>query len=130
MATEALQLSTLLLPPPNRRRLQLLMRLMARVCQNPHLPPLNDTIMTRTLVQMPVFVSVLVLPATVQTIFQRRYRWWIFIMKLEIKNIIGFVHWNLRFLEQTRQPIGKKDVENTEQTRLPAWSEKANSTWS
>uniref|UniRef100_A0A3P8VIG8 DEP domain containing 1B n=1 Tax=Cynoglossus semilaevis TaxID=244447 RepID=A0A3P8VIG8_CYNSE len=49
VATEALQLSTLLLPPPNRRRLQLLMRLMARVCQNPHLPPLNDTIMTRTL---------------------------------------------------------------------------------
>uniref|UniRef100_A0A8C5EIM9 DEP domain-containing protein 1B-like n=1 Tax=Gouania willdenowi TaxID=441366 RepID=A0A8C5EIM9_GOUWI len=53
MATEALQVSCLLLPPPNRRRLQLLLRLMARVCQNVHLPPLNDTIATRTLmVQM------------------------------------------------------------------------------
>ncbi|XP_074510834.1 DEP domain-containing protein 1B-like [Sebastes fasciatus] len=53
VATEALQLSCVLLPPPNRRRLQLLLRLMARVCQNPHLPPLNDTIATRTLmVQM------------------------------------------------------------------------------
>lgn len=53
VATEALQVSTLLLPPPNRRRLQLLLRLMARVCQNPHLPPLNDAIATRTLmVQM------------------------------------------------------------------------------
>ncbi|XP_076006463.1 DEP domain-containing protein 1B-like [Genypterus blacodes] len=53
VAAEALQVSCLLLPPPNRRRLQLLLRLMARVCQNPHLPPLNDTIATRTLmVQM------------------------------------------------------------------------------
>ncbi|XP_010728442.3 DEP domain-containing protein 1B isoform X3 [Larimichthys crocea] len=53
VATEALQVSCLLLPPPNRRRLQLLLRLMARVCQNPNLPPLNDTIATRTLmVQM------------------------------------------------------------------------------
>lgn len=52
VATEALQLSTLLLPPPNRRRLQLLLRLMARVCQNPHLPPLNDAIATRTLVHV------------------------------------------------------------------------------
>ncbi|KAF3691609.1 DEP domain-containing protein 1B [Channa argus] len=53
VATEALQVSCLLLPPPNRRRLQLLLRLMARVCQNSHLPPLNDTINTRTLmVQM------------------------------------------------------------------------------
>lgn len=51
VATEALQVSCLLLPPPNRRRLQLLLRLMARVCQNPHLPPLNDSIATRTLVQ-------------------------------------------------------------------------------
>lgn len=53
VATEALQVSSLLLPPPNRRRLQLLLRLMARVCQNPHLPPLNDTIATRTLVHIP-----------------------------------------------------------------------------
>ncbi|XP_061574209.1 DEP domain-containing protein 1B isoform X1 [Cololabis saira] len=53
VATQALQVSCLLLPPPNRRRLQLLLRLMARVCQNPHLPPLNDTVPTRTLmVQM------------------------------------------------------------------------------
>uniref|UniRef100_A0A3Q3W673 Rho-GAP domain-containing protein n=1 Tax=Mola mola TaxID=94237 RepID=A0A3Q3W673_MOLML len=53
VATEALQVSCLLLPPPNRRRLQLLLRLMARVCQNPHLPPLNDSVATRTLmVQM------------------------------------------------------------------------------
>ncbi|XP_038145100.1 DEP domain-containing protein 1B [Cyprinodon tularosa] len=52
-ATEALQVSCLLLPPPNRRQLQLLLRLMARVCHNPHLPPLNDAIATRTLmVQM------------------------------------------------------------------------------
>uniref|UniRef100_A0A3Q4GWB0 DEP domain containing 1B n=1 Tax=Neolamprologus brichardi TaxID=32507 RepID=A0A3Q4GWB0_NEOBR len=52
-ASEALQVSCLLLPPPNRRRLQLLLRLMARVCQNPQLPPLNDMIATRTLmVQM------------------------------------------------------------------------------
>nr|XP_046256334.1 DEP domain-containing protein 1B [Scatophagus argus] len=53
VAAEALQVSCLLLPPPNRRRLQLLLRLMARVCQNPYLPPLNDSITTRTLmVQM------------------------------------------------------------------------------
>ncbi|KAM8846364.1 DEP domain-containing protein 1B-like isoform 1-T1 [Synchiropus picturatus] len=49
VATEALQVSCLLLPPPNRRRLQLLMQLMAKVCQNPLLPPLNDSIATRTL---------------------------------------------------------------------------------
>ncbi|XP_072317426.1 DEP domain-containing protein 1B [Eucyclogobius newberryi] len=53
IATEALQISCLLLPPPNRRRLQLLLRLMARVSQNQLLPPLNDTVPTRTLmVQM------------------------------------------------------------------------------
>lgn len=52
VATEALQVSCLLLPPPNRRRLQLLLRLMARVCRNPQLPPLNDSIGTRTLVQL------------------------------------------------------------------------------
>ncbi|XP_020793134.1 DEP domain-containing protein 1B [Boleophthalmus pectinirostris] len=49
VATEALQISCLLLPPPNRRRLQLLLRLMARVSQNQQLPLLNDTIPTRTL---------------------------------------------------------------------------------
>ncbi|CAG12841.1 unnamed protein product, partial [Tetraodon nigroviridis] len=53
VATEALQVSCLLLPPPNRRHLQLLLRFMARVCLNPQLPPLNDSICTRTLmVQM------------------------------------------------------------------------------
>ncbi|XP_077576880.1 DEP domain-containing protein 1B-like [Stigmatopora nigra] len=53
LASEALQVSTLLLPPPNRRHLHLLLRLMARVSQNPHMPPLNDTIANRTLmVQM------------------------------------------------------------------------------
>ncbi|XP_034031272.1 DEP domain-containing protein 1B [Thalassophryne amazonica] len=53
VAAEALQVSCLLMPPSNRRHLQLLLRLMTRVCQNPHLPPLNDTIATRTLmVQM------------------------------------------------------------------------------
>uniref|UniRef100_A0A7N6BSV7 Rho-GAP domain-containing protein n=1 Tax=Anabas testudineus TaxID=64144 RepID=A0A7N6BSV7_ANATE len=53
VATEALQVSCLLLPPPNRRQLQLLLRLMARASQNPHLPPLNDALTTRTLmVQM------------------------------------------------------------------------------
>uniref|UniRef100_A0A8C6NKP8 DEP domain containing 1B n=1 Tax=Nothobranchius furzeri TaxID=105023 RepID=A0A8C6NKP8_NOTFU len=52
-ATEALQVSCLLLPPPNRRQLQLLLRLMARVCQNAQLPQLNEAIATRTLmVQM------------------------------------------------------------------------------
>ncbi|XP_061676872.1 DEP domain-containing protein 1B isoform X1 [Syngnathoides biaculeatus] len=49
LATEALQVSSLLLPPPNRRHLQLLLRLMARVSKNAHLPPLNDTIATHTL---------------------------------------------------------------------------------
>ncbi|KAJ8287138.1 hypothetical protein GJAV_G00048090 [Gymnothorax javanicus] len=53
VAVDALQVCCLLLPPPNRRKLQLLMRLITRVCQNPRLPPLNDAIATRTLmVQM------------------------------------------------------------------------------
>ncbi|KAK6494720.1 DEP domain-containing protein 1B-like [Huso huso] len=49
IATEALQVCCLLLPPVNRRKLQLLMRLMARICQNTQIPPLNDAIGTRTL---------------------------------------------------------------------------------
>lgn len=49
LAVEALQVCFLLLPPANRRKLQLLMRLMAKVCVNASLPPLNDTISTRTL---------------------------------------------------------------------------------
>lgn len=68
VATEALQVSSLLLPPPNRRRLQLLLRLMARVCQNHYLPPLNDAISTRTLVHIPsiylLHISVLLLCLT------------------------------------------------------------------
>ncbi|XP_051541796.1 DEP domain-containing protein 1B-like [Myxocyprinus asiaticus] len=49
VAVEALQVCCLLLPPANRRKLQLLMRLMAKVCANPTLPPLNNTIGARTL---------------------------------------------------------------------------------
>ncbi|XP_072515020.1 DEP domain-containing protein 1B isoform X2 [Salminus brasiliensis] len=49
IAVEALQVCSLLLPPANRRKLQLLMRLMAKACHNPALPPLNDAIGTRTL---------------------------------------------------------------------------------
>ncbi|XP_036385743.1 DEP domain-containing protein 1B, partial [Megalops cyprinoides] len=49
VAADALQVCCLLLPPANRRKLQLLMRLMARVCHNPRLPALNDAIGTRTL---------------------------------------------------------------------------------
>lgn len=51
VAVEALQVCCLLLPPANRRKLQLLMRLMAKVCANPTLPPLNNTIGARTLVK-------------------------------------------------------------------------------
>ncbi|MBN3316569.1 DEP1B protein, partial [Atractosteus spatula] len=50
VATEALQVCCLLLPPENRRKLQLLMRLMARILQNTKIPPLNNAIGTRTLV--------------------------------------------------------------------------------
>ncbi|XP_060764802.1 DEP domain-containing protein 1B-like [Neoarius graeffei] len=49
IAVEALQVCCLLLPPASRRKLQLLMRLMTKACNNHHLPPLNDTIGTRTL---------------------------------------------------------------------------------
>ncbi|KAM6986018.1 DEP domain-containing protein 1B-like [Aplochiton taeniatus] len=49
VASEALQVCCLLLPPANRRRLQLLLRLMARVVSNAALPPLNDAIAPRTL---------------------------------------------------------------------------------
>ncbi|KAI1904615.1 hypothetical protein AGOR_G00007480 [Albula goreensis] len=48
-ASDALQVCSLLLPPANRRKLQLLMRLMSCVCHNPCLPTLNDAIGTRTL---------------------------------------------------------------------------------
>ncbi|XP_049581239.1 DEP domain-containing protein 1A isoform X5 [Syngnathus scovelli] len=49
VAVEALQLCTLLLPPASRRKLQLLMRMMARISQNVDMPPLHPDIGTRTL---------------------------------------------------------------------------------
>ncbi|NXU49402.1 DEP1B protein, partial [Turnix velox] len=48
-AVEALQISCLLLPPENRKRLQLLVRMMARISFNKDLPPLSDSVRTRTL---------------------------------------------------------------------------------
>ncbi|CAN9500289.1 unnamed protein product [Ophioblennius macclurei] len=50
VAIEALQLCTLLLPPPSRRKLQLLMRMMLRISQNVDMPRLHPAISTRTLV--------------------------------------------------------------------------------
>nr|XP_020639317.1 DEP domain-containing protein 1B [Pogona vitticeps] len=49
LAIEALQICCLLLPPANRRKLQLLMTMMARISSNRDLPPLSDTAGTRTL---------------------------------------------------------------------------------
>ncbi|XP_015211969.1 DEP domain-containing protein 1A isoform X2 [Lepisosteus oculatus] len=49
VAIEALQLCTLLLPPSNRRQLQLLMRMISRMSQNVDMPRLHDVIGTRTL---------------------------------------------------------------------------------
>ncbi|KAM6156836.1 DEP domain-containing protein 1B isoform 3-T3 [Erethizon dorsatum] len=49
MAVEAFQICCLLLPPENRRKLQLLMRMMARICLNKEMPPLCDGFGTRTL---------------------------------------------------------------------------------
>ncbi|NWT48715.1 DEP1B protein, partial [Chroicocephalus maculipennis] len=49
-AVEALQISCLLLPPENRKRLQLLVRMMARISVNKDLPPLSESVRTRTLV--------------------------------------------------------------------------------
>ncbi|XP_028668001.2 DEP domain-containing protein 1B-like isoform X1 [Erpetoichthys calabaricus] len=49
VAIEALQLCTLFLPPANRRRLQLLMRMMSRMSENVDMPRLHDAIGTRTL---------------------------------------------------------------------------------
>ncbi|XP_072108671.1 DEP domain-containing protein 1B-like isoform X1 [Mobula birostris] len=46
---EALQVCCLLLPPENRRRLQLLIRMMARIAVNVEMPPLHDAIASRTL---------------------------------------------------------------------------------
>uniref|UniRef100_A0A8C5Z8A1 DEP domain containing 1B n=1 Tax=Marmota marmota marmota TaxID=9994 RepID=A0A8C5Z8A1_MARMA len=49
MAIEAFQICCLLLPPENRRKLQLLMRMMARICLNKEMPPLCEGLGTRTL---------------------------------------------------------------------------------
>ncbi|XP_043919746.1 DEP domain-containing protein 1B [Protopterus annectens] len=49
VAIEALQICCLLLPPENRRKLQLLMRMMARIGLNPEMPLLSDTSENRML---------------------------------------------------------------------------------
>ncbi|XP_069835534.1 DEP domain-containing protein 1A isoform X2 [Dendropsophus ebraccatus] len=49
VAIDALQLCCLLLPPPNRRKLQLLMRMIARMSQNVDMPRLHDAMGTRSL---------------------------------------------------------------------------------
>ncbi|XP_063795182.1 DEP domain-containing protein 1A isoform X1 [Pseudophryne corroboree] len=49
VAIDALQLCCLLLPPPNRRKLQLLMRMISRMSQNVDMPRLHDATGTRSL---------------------------------------------------------------------------------
>uniref|UniRef100_A0A8C3XIJ2 DEP domain-containing protein 1B n=1 Tax=Chelydra serpentina TaxID=8475 RepID=A0A8C3XIJ2_CHESE len=49
VAIEALQICCLLLPPPNRRKLQLLMRMISRISQNVDMPRLHDAVGTRSL---------------------------------------------------------------------------------
>ncbi|KAM6223408.1 DEP domain-containing protein 1B isoform 3-T3 [Rhynchocyon petersi] len=49
MAVEAFQMCCLLLPPENRRKLQLLLRMMTRICLNKDMPPLCEGLGTRTL---------------------------------------------------------------------------------
>ncbi|XP_013369996.1 PREDICTED: DEP domain-containing protein 1A isoform X4 [Chinchilla lanigera] len=49
VAVGALQLCCLLLPPPNRRKLQLLMRMVSRMSENADLPALHDALGTRAL---------------------------------------------------------------------------------
>ncbi|KAM9329060.1 DEP domain-containing protein 1B [Gastrophryne carolinensis] len=49
VAIEALQVCCLLLPPENRRKLQLLMRMMARISLNREMPPLCDGTWNRAL---------------------------------------------------------------------------------
>ncbi|XP_053549343.1 DEP domain-containing protein 1A isoform X1 [Bombina bombina] len=49
VAIEALQLCCLLLPPANRRKLQLLMRMISRMSQNVDMPRLHDAMGTRSL---------------------------------------------------------------------------------
>lgn len=71
MAIEAFQICCLLLPPENRRKLQLLMRMMARICLNKEMPPLCDGFGTRTLVGW-------LLPSTVTPIFSLKGNWVLF----------------------------------------------------
>nr|XP_006123414.2 DEP domain-containing protein 1A isoform X1 [Pelodiscus sinensis]XP_006123415.2 DEP domain-containing protein 1A isoform X3 [Pelodiscus sinensis] len=49
VAIEALQICCLLLPPPNRRKLQLLMRMISRISQSVDMPRLHDAVGTRSL---------------------------------------------------------------------------------
>ncbi|XP_072505912.1 DEP domain-containing protein 1A isoform X2 [Notamacropus eugenii] len=49
VAINALQICCLLLPPPNRRKLQLLMRMISRMSQNVDMPKLHDVMGTRSL---------------------------------------------------------------------------------
>ncbi|NXD86818.1 DEP1A protein, partial [Halcyon senegalensis] len=49
IAVEALQICCLLLPPPNRRKIQLLMRMIARISENVDMPRLHDAVGTRSL---------------------------------------------------------------------------------
>ncbi|XP_041064268.1 DEP domain-containing protein 1A-like isoform X1 [Carcharodon carcharias] len=50
VAIEALQICCLFLPPPNRRKLQLLMRMISRISQNVDMPQLHEAMGTRMLV--------------------------------------------------------------------------------
>ncbi|NWH56116.1 DEP1A protein, partial [Geococcyx californianus] len=49
IAVEALQICCLLLPPPNRRKIQLLMRMISRISANVDMPRLHDAMGTRSL---------------------------------------------------------------------------------
>ncbi|XP_010291091.1 PREDICTED: DEP domain-containing protein 1A, partial [Phaethon lepturus] len=49
IAVEALQICCLLLPPPNRRKIQLLMRMISRISENVDMPRLHDEMGTRSL---------------------------------------------------------------------------------
>ncbi|XP_060087979.1 DEP domain-containing protein 1A isoform X2 [Heteronotia binoei] len=49
VAIEALQVCCLLLSPPNRRKLQLLMRMISRMSENVDMPRLHDAVGTRSL---------------------------------------------------------------------------------
>ncbi|XP_033007731.1 DEP domain-containing protein 1A isoform X1 [Lacerta agilis] len=49
VAIEALQICCLLLPPSNRRKLQLLMRMITRISENVDMPRLHDAVGTRSL---------------------------------------------------------------------------------